>query len=411
MAVLKLLKGIRPAKDKAHLIASRSVDTYSKAQLRAKLSENPFTFLHIIKPDFAKDKKSKEGSPEQLKRVKENYHFFLEKEYLVQDQEESLYLYAQHQQDRIYTGVIACASIDEYLSGKIKIHEQTITSREEKLMRYLEVCNFNAEPVFLTYPDVPEINRLLMSHTSKNISDFDFTTTDKIRHQLWKISEDKILTQFINEFKNIPCLYIADGHHRCASSALLAKNKKSTTGEEAFNFFLAAFFSESQLKIYDFNRLIKDLGEMNEEDFLNQLEENFILTKKGKENYAPKTPFEFSMYLNTTWYSLVIKKELLTGKNENEMLDAALLTQYILAPLLRIVDLKTDKRIHFMSGIKGMDALKKEVDSGKYQVAFALYPASMKQIKSIADHNNTMPPKSTWIEPKFRSGMVIYSLR
>lgn len=407
MAIIKPFRGIRPAKDKAHLVASRSVDGYSVAQLSSKLSENPYTFLHVINPEFGEKIKSKSGSAEQLQKIKKKFLEFILKENLIRDDEENFYIYRQIKEGNVFTGIIACASIWDYFNNVIKLHEQTISDREEKLKNYLEVCDFHAEPVCLCYPDNKTMDSLIAGILS-SVSEYDFTTTDRIQHTLWKVSDKKNVGEIISAFGKIPSVYIADGHHRSASSALLGKSlkekNKNHTGNEPYNFFMAVFFPESNLKIYEFNRIVKDLNFQKEEDFLKKLSVNFYIEEKGTNPFKPNRQGNFGMYLGENWYSLTLKN------SQVEKSDAELLLELILSPLLDIHDLRTDKRISFISGTKGIGELKKAVDSGKASVGFGLFPVTMPDVMKIADSGSIMPPKSTWVEPKMRSGLVIYSL-
>jgi uncharacterized protein (DUF1015 family) len=413
MANILPFKGIRPVKDKVHLVASRSVDGYDASELHSKLASNPYSFLHVISPDFIEVKKTKPGSPERLKKVKAKYHKFIDEKILIQDRQSCYYVYQQHKDEHIYTGIIACTSIDDYLTGTIKIHEQTITEREEKLMHYLEVCDFNAEPVLFSYPNDLRIDELT-AKAVEEVPEYDFTTTDRVRHKLWALSDPASVAELKERFSTIPSVYIADGHHRSASSALLGKarraSKKNYTGKEAFNFYLGIFFPETQLKIFDFNRVVKDLNGLNTQTFLEKLQTNFIITPKGPDIYKPVQKHNFSMYIEGNWYSLDPKKEIVHNEQPVGSLDASILSEHILSPILNIHDLRTDKRIGFVSGIKGMKELKNQVDHWNFKVAFGLYPVEMEQLKHIADTNNIMPPKTTWVEPKMRSGLVIYSL-
>lgn len=413
MANIIPFKGIRPTKDKVHLVASRSVDGYNTAQLNDKLLSNPYSFLHIISPDISDGKKTKPGSDERLKKVKATYLKFLKDGVFVNDPQPCYYVYQQIKNTVIYTGIIGCSSIDDYFNGVIKTHEQTLTEREEKLKHYLEICDFNAEPVLFFYPNDKIIDELtLKSMQSEPV--YDFTTTDMVRHKLWMVSDQHKVAQIQKRFTKIPAVYIADGHHRSASSALLGKSRREKnqnyTGKEPFNYYLGVFFPETELKIFDFNRIVKDLNGLSTEDFIKKLSEKFHVTKKNTDLYKPEKKHNFSMYLEGNWYSLDAKKEIVHNNEAVGSLDAFILTEHILSPILNIHDLKTDKRISFVSGIKGMEELKNQVDSGKFKVAFGLYPVEMKQLKHIADTNNSMPPKTTWVEPKMRSGLVIYSL-
>jgi len=406
-------KAIRPAKDMVHLIASKSVDAYTQAELISKLTNNPHTFLHIIKPDFAEIEKATPGSAEHLKKVRKKYDNYLDAKNLIQDEQPSFYLYQQHKQENTFTGIIGCSSIDDYFSGKIKIHEQTITDREEKLKNYLDTCNFNAEPVLFSYPDDALINKLT-NEVIQTKPIYDFSTIDGTQHKLWQINQEDKIKLITQQFQKIAAIYIADGHHRSASSALLGKERrllnKNYDGTEAFNFYLGAFFPETQLKIYDFNRVVKDLNGLKTNEFLQQLNNSFDIEEKGTTIYKATSLHNFSMYVAGKWYSLTAKKNIINTTDPVGSLDASILTEYILAPILGINDLKTDKRIAFVNGTKGMEELKTQVDSEKMQIAFGLYPVSMQQLKLIADTNNSMPPKSTWVEPKLKSGLVVYSL-
>jgi uncharacterized protein (DUF1015 family) len=413
MATIIPFRGIRPTSDKVHLVASRAVDGYSKNDLHEKLKSNPFTFLHVINPDYSDGKTSKPGSAERLRKVKAKYLQFRKEHVFMQDEQPCYYIYRQQKAENIYTGIIACSSIDDYFSGVIKVHEQTLTEREEKLKHYLEVCDFNAEPVLFSYPNDAVIDSITAEST-KHKPDYDFSTTDRVRHSLWVLSNPETVAAIANRFLQIPAVYIADGHHRSASSALLGKSRRDLnpnyTGKEPYNFYLGVFFPETQLRICDFNRVVKDLNGLNEKAFLERLNEKFEIENKGSDIYKPASKHNFSMYLQGQWYSLMPRKGIVNDKEPVGSLDAFLLSEHILSPILNIHDLKTDKRIGFVSGIKGMEELRNQVDNWKAAVAFGLYPVSMEQLKLIADTNNIMPPKTTWVEPKMRSGLVIYSL-
>lgn len=413
MTKVRPFRAIRPVKDKVHLIASRSVDSYKPNELYTKLAENPYTFLHIIKPDFLEEKRNKKYTPELLQKVKNKFAEFIKLNYFIQDKKPSFYIYRQIKPDMSFTGIIACCSADDYFNGVIKKHEQTLAAKEETLKNYLEVCDFNAEPVNLTYPADAKID-VLTEKIIRSEPIYDFTTTDRIRHQVWVVSNSQMIKQIAKRFEQIPAVYIADGHHRTASSALLAREKKEKnkkhTGEEGYNFFLAILFPDHELKIFDYNRVVKDLNGLSDKEFLNKLSEKFTVELKGQKPYRPQKLHNFSMYLSGNWYSLTLKKHFVNKKDPAGKLDASLLSEHILGPILNIYDLRTDKRIDFINGLKGMEALKAEVDSGRMQVAFGLYPVSMKQLKQVADAGAIMPPKSTWIEPKLRSGLIVYSL-
>jgi uncharacterized protein (DUF1015 family) len=412
MATVLPFKAIRPTNDKVHLVASRSVDGYNPSELKDKLAGNPYTFLHVINPDFDDGIRTKPGSKERLAKVKRRFKAFVKEKVFKRDKNPAYYIYRQIKNDHEYIGIIACTSIDDYMNGVIKIHEQTITQREEKLKEYLEVCEFNAEPVLFCYPNDRVLDSLIQE-ISKTSPDYDFTTTDKVRHTLWVANESKKIETISKRFSGIPSIYIADGHHRSASSALLGnlrrKSKKNYTGKEAFNYYLGVFFSETQLKIYDYNRLVKDMNNLTVPELVEKLKSKFEVREVAEDVFKPAKKHEISMYVNGKWYSLTAKEGTYNSNDPVGSLDASILTEHILSPLFGIHDLKIDKRIGFVPGIKGAEALKKSVDEDKAEVAFGLYPVTMDHLKWIADTNNIMPPKSTWVEPKMRSGLVIYS--
>jgi uncharacterized protein (DUF1015 family) len=412
MATVLPFKAIRPANDKVHLVASRSVDGYNPAELKDKLSGNPYTFLHVINPDFEDGLKTRPGSKERLAKIKRRFKSFVKEKVFKRDEKPAYYIYRQIKNDIEYVGIIACTSIDDYTSGVIKVHEQTITQREEKLKEYLEVCEFNAEPVLFCYPNDKVLDEIILSVT-ESTADYDFSTTDKVRHTLWVVNDSKKVSTITQRFAGIKSIYIADGHHRSASSALLGnirrKTKKNFTGKEAFNYYLGVFFAETHLKIYDYNRLVKDMNNLSMGELLDKLKQKFEVRQVDEVIFKPSRKHELSMYAAGKWYSLTAKEGTYNSADPVGSLDASILTQHILSPLFGIHDLKIDKRIAFVPGIKGPEALKKNVDEGKAEVAFGLFPVTMEHLKWIADTNNIMPPKSTWVEPKMRSGLVIYS--
>lgn len=413
MAKIIPFKGVRPAADKIHLVASRSVDTYKAPELKSKLAENPFTFLHVINPDFSDGKRTRPGSPQRLAKVKQRYCEYVANGILQKDETPCFYLYKQQKDGHTYTGIIGCSSIDDYFNGTIKKHEQTLAAREQKLKEYLDVCDINAEPVLFFYPDDNLINGLVETITHRR-PDHDFTTTDRVRHTLWVISDEHETSFLSKRFEELDAVYIADGHHRSASSALLGKERREKAGKydgsEGYNYYLGIFFPESELTIFDYNRVIKDLNGLGNTEFLDKLSISFRIEKKGKIDYHPKHLHNIGLYLEGEWYSLELKQEKLTTYDPVSTLDADILSRMVLSPILGIHDLRTDQRVEFIPGVKGMKAITEAVDSGRMKAGFALYPVSMQQLKLIADTNNIMPPKSTWVEPKIRSGLVIYEL-
>lgn len=412
MATILPFKALRPANDKVHLVASRSMDGYTAAELKEKLAGNPYSFLHVINPDYDDGKKTKPGSKERLNKVRNRFNAFIKDDVFIKDNNACYYLYRQIKNNITFVGIIGCTSIDDYMSGVIKIHEQTLTQREEKLKEYLDVCEFNAEPVLFCYPNNEDIDTL-SAEIMTTRADYDFTTTDKVRHTLWVIHKNKSVKLISEQFSKIPAIYIADGHHRSASSALLGKQRreknKNFSGKEAFNFYLGVFFPENQLKIYEYNRVVKDLNGLTTKSLLQKLSKSFEVTEIKEEIFKPRKQHEMAMYLENKWYSLVAKDGVYKSDNPVGSLDASILTEHVLYPIFNIHDLKTDKRIGFIPGIKGAEALMQSVDEGKAAVAFGLYPVTMEHLKWIADTNNIMPPKSTWVEPKMRSGLVVYS--
>ena len=413
MAQVIPFKAIRPENDKVHLVASRSVDGYNPAELREKLAGNPYSFLHVINPDYEDGVKTKPGSKERLQKVKSHFKKFVREKIFKKDESPCYYLYRQVKNGDEFVGIIACTSIDDYVNGVIKIHEQTITQREEKLKDYLDVCEFNAEPVLFCYPNDETIDSLSLE-ISKTRPDYDFSTTDKVRHTVWVIDSKIKVNQIANRFSAIPNIYIADGHHRSASSTLLGKlrraGNKKYTGTEAYNYYLGVFFPENQLKIYDYNRVIKDLNDLSVDEILLKLKQYFTINKISESNFKPAKKHQLSMYVDNSWYLLQAKDSIYNSEDPIDSLDSAILTKYVLSPIFDIHDLKTDKRIGFIPGVRGSKELKKQVNEGKASIAFGLYPVTMEHLKWIADTNTIMPPKSTWVEPKMRSGLVIYSI-
>lgn len=412
MATVLPFKAIRPVVDKVHLVASRSLDFYNRADLKDKLAGNPYTFLHVINPDYDDGQRTRPGSKERLLKIKSKFKSFLKERILLHDEKPAYFIYRQRKAGVEFTGIIACTAIDDYLNGTIKIHEQTITSREEKLKDYLKVCEFNAEPVLFCYPNVQKIDDFIYEKI-KERADYDFTTTDRIQHTLWVVDEKSKLKLIESSFKSLQSIYIADGHHRSASSALLGKELRQAnpkyTGKEAFNYFLGIFFAETQLKIYEYNRLVKDTDIPSLHELLNRLKQNFEVSEIPSGLFVPSQKHELSMYTQGKWFSLKAKQGTYNSDDAIGSLDASILTEHILSPIFGIDDLKTDKRISFVPGVKGPEALKESVDEERADVAFGLYPVTMEHLKWIADTNKIMPPKSTWVEPKMRSGLVVFN--
>lgn len=414
MANIKPFKAFRPTRDKVHLVASRSYITYTKADLTRKLDENPFTFLHILNPDYKTTKQTFSNSIEKFEKVGVKFQDFVNEQILMKDEKESFYIYRQIKDGHPYTGIIACASVEDYYNNVIKKHEATITSREEIFKTYLETVQINAEPVCFTYPNHEKIDDLTQEKILER-PEYDFTTTNRDRHIFWKIDDENKVSNLKKYFAEIDSIYIADGHHRSASSALLGKSLKEAnpnhTGEEAYNYFMGYFIPENDLKIYEFNRLVKDIGDHDLSSFLESIKIHFEVIFVEGDSFRPEKIHEIGMYIEGKWYCLIPKEGHFKEHDPVRNLDVSILTNHLLDPILNISDLKTDNRVYFKGGLEGIEALKSDVDSGKAKVAFAHFPVSMHSLKTISDANQIMPPKSTWIEPKLRSGLTVYSTK
>jgi len=408
MITIKPFKAMRPTRDKANLVGSRPFYTYKKAHLKAKLESNPYSFLHVINPEFDKKDKTEPNTRERFESVRNKYDEFIDNGYFTKDDKLHYYLYRQTTEYHTYTGLIAAISVEDYISGKIKVHEHTLSEREEVFTKYLDVCQFNAEPVLLMH----EKNDVLANLYEKYFptrSEYEFTTTDRVKHDLWLINEeDNKLIEDV--FSKLDKVYIADGHHRSASSVVYAQQQRELGNpSEASQFFLSFLIAENELQIYEFNRLVTHLNKLSKEEFLQKLEFNFHITELKKRT-SPKKLHEFTMYLDKNWYKLELKEEFIHYPTPADEIDAQILSKLILGPILNIHDLKRDNSVFFAEGTLGTKHLQKTVDRQKAKVAFALFPVPSRQLKKIADANNIMPPKSTWIEPKLRSGLTIYEL-
>ncbi len=411
MASIKPFKAIRPAKDKVAFVASRSYQDYSKKELNAELAFNPFSFLHIINPGYKFHKKV--SGTERFKLVHNRYLEFLEEGIFIKDTDECFYLYQIKKGNFSCCGLFCAASVKDYRNDVIKKHEDTIEQREKLFADYLKTVEFNAEPVLMTYENSPTISTLLKDQ-KKNEPDYYFTTKDKVTHQLWIIADSDVVTKLSTEFEKIDSLYIADGHHRSASSNLLAtisENKnQSHSGKEPYNHFMSYLIPESEIRIYEFNRMVKDLNGLSKEQFLISLDEFYRIENQGSMLYKPTTKHHFSMYLDGEFYSLYLRKKVYPFSDALSKLDTQILFKTILEPILDIHDLRTDKRIHYGYGKHNVIQMKDEIDKGNFAVGFSLVPITISEIKSIADAGLVMPPKSTYIEPKLRSGITIYEL-
>jgi uncharacterized protein (DUF1015 family) len=413
MAILKPFRGIRPVKDKAALIASRPYDVLNKKEAREEAKGNPWSFLHVIKPEIDLPDTVDEHSPRVYQRGKENFDRLRKEGILFQDEEEFLYVYAQAMNSRTQFGLVGCAGVDDYVNNIIRKHELTRPDKEEDRKNHVRVSRMNYEPVFFSYYAVPEIDRLIAKVTSAG-PEYDFMAVDGIGHQFWVIRDREIIRRLVQLFAAIPFTYVADGHHRTAAAALVGKELKDNNphhnGKEEYNYFLAVHFPHNQLAIFDYNRVVKDLNGLSEAEFITRLEKEFWVVKKGYEAYNPQAHHNFSMYLDGEWYSLTAREDTYNDSDPIGVLDVTILAQQVLDPILDIKDLRRSTRIDFVGGIRGLGELRRRVDSGEMKVAFALYPVSMEQLIRIADTGNIMPPKTTWFEPKLRSGLVIHSL-
>ncbi len=414
MATIKPFKGIRPPKELVESIESRPYDVLSSKEAREEAGDNEMSLYHIIKPEIDFEEDIDEYDPRVYQKAADNFKKFMDKGWLVQDDKENYYLYAQTMNGKTQYGLVVGAAVADYMSGLIKKHELTRCDKEEDRMKHVRVCNANMEPVFFAYPDNARLDEII-KRVAQNEPEYDFIAPiDGFRHQFWIISNEDDIRAITEEFEKIPALYIADGHHRSAAAALvgaeLARKDENHTGNEEYNYFMAVCFQASQLTILDYNRVVKDLNGLTPEQFINALSKNFIIEKKGSETYKPLCIHNFSLYLDGCWYSLTAKEGTYNDSDPIGVLDVDISTRLILNEILNIQDLRSDKRIDFVGGLRGLEELKKRVDSGEMKAALALYPVSMKQIMDIADSGAIMPPKATWFEPKLRSGLVIHKL-
>lgn len=413
MAIIKPFKGIRPPQNLVEQIASRPYDVLNSEEARKEAKGNEKSLYHIIKPEIDFPEGKDEHDADVYEKAAENFQLFQDKGWLVQDKEEKYYVYAQTMNGKKQYGLVVGASVADYMNNNIKKHELTRRDKEEDRMKHVRVNNANIEPVFLAYPHNDEIDTIV-GETIKHKPEYDFVAPDGFGHHFWLISDKNTINRITAIFANIPSLYIADGHHRSAAAALVGNEKKlqnpAHKGDEEYNYFLAVCFPDNQLNIMDYNRVVKDLNGLSNQDFLKALEKNFDIEDKGTEIYKPEKLHNFSLYLSGKWYSLTAKKGTFNDSDPIGVLDVTISSNLILDEILGIKDLRSDKRIDFVGGIRGLGELKKRVDNGEMKVALALYPVSMKQLIDIADTGNIMPPKTTWFEPKLRSGLVIHKL-
>ncbi len=413
MAKVKPFKGLRPTRELVNQVASKPYDVLSSEEARDEAGNNEKSLYHIIKPEIDFDPILEEDDSRVYQKAQENFKKFQEKGWLVQDEKEEYYIYAQTMNGRRQYGFVVAASVDDYLNGRIKKHELTRREKETDRMNHIRITNANVEPVFLAFPQNVTLENII-AETAKTTPEYDFVSEDGIGHTFWCIEDDNTIKAVTEAFEKIPFLYIADGHHRTAAAAHVgeeqAKADPNHNGTEEYNYLLAVCFPESHLKVMDYNRVVKDLNGLTEEEFLAKVAEHFDVEIKGDEMYRPAKIHNFSMYLGGKWYSLTAKEGTYDDNDPIGVLDVKVSSDYILRDILNIVDLRTDKRIDFVGGIRGLEELKRRVDSGEMKMALALYPVTMQQIITIADTGNIMPPKATWFEPKLRSGLIIHKL-
>ena len=413
MAKVKPFKGVRPPRELVEEVASRPYDVLNSEEARKEAEGNPKSLYHIIKPEIDFEPGFDEHDPAVYDKAVENFRKFQKEGWLVQDPKECYYIYAQTMDGRTHYGFVVGAWVNDYMEGRIKKHELTRRDKEEDRMKHVRCNNANIEPVFFAFPDNEELEAIIRRVTAGK-PEYDFVAPDGFGHTFWVIDDDATIAKITEEFAKIPSLYIADGHHRSAAAALVgaekAKNNPSHKGDEEYNYFMAVAFPASHLKIIDYNRVVRDLNGLTPAEFLDRLARNFTVEKKGKEIYHPSGLHNFSLYLDGEWYSLTAKEGTYNDADPIGVLDVTVSSDLILRDILNITDLRSDKRIDFVGGIRGLEELKRRVDSGEMAMALALYPVTMKQLIDIADTGNIMPPKTTWFEPKLRSGLVIHKL-
>ena len=407
---IKPFKGVRPPRGLAAEVASRPYDVLNSVEAKAEAGEK--SLLHIIKPEIDFDPIADEHEQKTYDKAVENFKKWQDNGWLVTDDKEMYYIYAQTMDGRTQYGLVAAANVDDYMTGKIKKHELTRKEKEDDRMIHVRIQSANLEPVFFAYPDVSEMNDLVANWIANHEPEYDFVAADGFGHTFWKIDDDATNARITEIFANVPAFYVADGHHRTAAAARVGAERREQnpnhTGDEEYNYFLAVIFPESQLKVIDYNRVIKDLNGLTPDEFLAKLGDSFDVVEMGVEIYKPTKLHNFSMYMGGKWYSLTAKAGTYNDNDPIGVLDVTVLSNLVFDKILNLGDLRTSKRIDFVGGIRGLGELKKRVDSGEMVAAFALYPVTMRQIIDIADTGNIMPPKTTWFEPKLRSGLVIH---
>ena len=411
MVKIRPFAALRPPKEIVREVASRPYDVLNSAEARAEAGEK--SLLHITRPEIDFNPIADEHSKAVYEKAVENFALWQERGWLVQDSKPCYYIYAQTMDGRTQYGLVICAHTEDYSEGRIKKHELTRKEKEDDRMVHVMIQNANIEPVFFAYPEISEVNDIISRYITCE-PEYDFIADDGFGHHFWVIDSDEDIARITEIFSDVPSFYVADGHHRTAAAARVGEHKRkhnpNHTGEEEYNYFMAVAFPENQLNIIDYNRVVTDLNGLSSEDFLSALSEDFVLTDKGPEAYRPSALHEFSMYLDGRWYCMKAKEGCFDDNDPIGVLDVTVLSNLVLDKVLGIKDLRTDNRIDFVGGIRGLEELSRRVDSGEMAVAFALFPVSMKQLIDIADSGNIMPPKTTWFEPKLRSGLAIHKL-
>jgi len=413
MAKVKPFKGIRPPREMVTEVASRPYDVLNSDEARAEADGNPKSLYHIIKPEIDFPEGTDEHDPCVYERARRNFDAFQSNGWLVQDKKDHYYIYAQTMDGRTQYGFVVAANVDYYMSGRIKKHELTRRDKEEDRMKHVRVNNANIEPVFFAFPNNPVLEEIIKKVTATP-AEYDFTAPDGFGHHFWVIDDGATIAAITEAFAEMPSLYIADGHHRSAAAALVGHEKALANpehrGDEEYNYFLAVAFPASHLRIIDYNRVVRDLNGLSPAEFLEKIEKSFVIEDKGTDIYHPEALHTFALYLEGRWYKLTARLGTYNDNDPIGVLDVTISSDYILRDIIGITDLRSDKRIDFVGGIRGLEELKRRVDSGEMAFALALYPVSMKQLMDIADSGNIMPPKTTWFEPKLRSGLVVHSL-
>ena len=413
MAIFKPFKAFRPQGSLAQTVASKPYDVLNSAEAKKEAEGNAHSFLRVIKPEIELPEGTNPYSEEVYENGRENFLKLCRDGVLSQDSTPSYYLYRLTMNGRSQTGLVGCCGYQEYYEGRIKKHELTRTVKENDRVRHVECLNANAEPVFFSYRGVASINEFV-DHALTGVPVYDFVAEDGVRHELWAISESGDITLLEQAFLSVPDLYVADGHHRTAAAARVGQKRKDSNpehhGDEEYNFFMAVLFPDDQLEIFDYNRVVKDLNGLSPDDFVAALSDDFDVQPAGKTCPRPAALREFSLYLDGSWYELRAKTSPASSGSPIGDLDVTVLSEKVLGPLLSITDLRNDNRIDFVGGIRGLEELERLVDSGEMAAAFALYPVSMEQLLNIADAGEIMPPKTTWFEPKLRSGLFVHGL-